>query len=63
MRGRLPDVIEEAGEPLAGVQYERLDARHFRLRATGGTRTYSYVSKDSLDVFAEGADRALGLAP
>ena len=60
-RGRLPDVLEEAGEPMPGVRYERIDARTFRIRAFGERGSVVYVSTDSLADFAGGAGRVLGL--
>lgn len=65
-RGRLPDVLEETGEPLPGVLYERMDARTFRLQAvgvTGSSAAISYVSTDSLRAFARDADRVVGVRP
>ncbi|HEX9885510.1 MAG TPA: hypothetical protein VGA70_03440 [Longimicrobiales bacterium] len=62
-RGRLPDVLEEAGEPLPGMRYDRLDARTYRLRGSGDRTTYLYVSSDSLSVWAGDATAVLGLSP
>lgn len=59
-RGRLPDALEETGEPLPGVRYERVDSRTFRLRAIGPRDTLLYTSSTPLRAFAEGVDRLLG---
>ncbi|MGD2069260.1 MAG: hypothetical protein PVI57_11350 [Gemmatimonadota bacterium] len=59
-RGRLPDALEETGEPLPGVRYERLDSRTFRLHAVGRRDTLLYTSSTPLRAFAEGVDRVLG---
>ena len=62
-RGRLPAVLEEAGEPLAGLRYERIDARTYRIRAFAPGGSMLYVSTDSLPAFVGDADRRLGLVP
>lgn len=46
--GRLPDVLRETGEPLPGIDYERLDARTYRLRGWTERDTIDWVSSDSL---------------
>jgi hypothetical protein len=46
--GRLPDVLRETGEPLPGIDYERLDAHTYRLRGWTERDTINWVSSDSL---------------
>ena len=50
-RGRLPDVLAEAGEPLSGVSYDRLDAGTFRLTGAGANMELTYHSADSIAAF------------
>lgn len=45
--GRLPDVLRETGEPLPGIDYERLDAHTYRLRGWTERDTINWVSSDS----------------
>jgi len=54
-------VLEEAGESLPGLRYERVDARTYRIRAFGDRSTVLYVSSDSLRLFAGESDRILGV--
>ena len=58
-RGRLPDVLQETGEPLPGMTYERLDARTFRLGGATERSSVSWVSSDSLSALLRGADQLL----
>lgn len=57
--GRLPDVLSETGEPLAGITYTRLNPGTFRIRARSGGQVVFYQSSDSLPVFMRGALEAL----
>jgi hypothetical protein len=50
-QGRLPDGLEEAGEPEAEVQYEALDGETYRLSLAGPHGSLEYVSSDSLELF------------
>ncbi len=58
-RGRLPDVLQETGEPLPGMTYELLDARTYRLGGATERSTVSWVSSDSLTALLRDADRRL----
>lgn len=60
-RGRLPDALDETGEALPGIRYDRIDARTYRLRGIAGT--LAYESTDSLDTFVRDAARIVGLTP
>lgn len=62
-RGRLPDVLREAGEPLPGMLYDRIDARTYRLRGAGDRVRLLYVSSDSLQIFAGDSPTIVGLTP
>ncbi len=58
--GRLPAFLEEAGQPLPGVDYQRLDNRSFRVRSRTPRTTVSYQSGESLDEFRASLDAVLG---
>ena len=58
-RGRLPDVLQETGEPLPGMTYERLDARTYRLGGATERSSVSWVSSDSLTALLLDADKRL----
>jgi len=49
--GRLPNDLSEAGDPFSEVEYDRVDARDYRLRFAGRGGAVEYVSTESLDVF------------
>jgi hypothetical protein len=46
--GRLPDVLRETGEPLPGIDYERVDAHTYRLSGYTERDTVRWISSDSL---------------
>jgi len=46
--GRLPDVLRETGEPLPGIDYERLDAHTYRLSGATERTRISWLSSDSI---------------
>jgi hypothetical protein len=48
-RGRLPDVLREAGEPLPGMTYERIDAGTYRLSGATERTTVIWSPTDTLD--------------
>ena len=58
--GRLPDQLEEAGEPVYDMTYSRSDdnARDFQLQARAGGQVERFASGDSLAVFMTAALRA-----
>ena len=58
-RGRLPDVLQETGEPLPGMSYERLDARTYRLGGATERSSVNWVSSDSLTALLRDADKRL----
>jgi hypothetical protein len=45
--GRLPDMLRETGEPIEGIDYERLDARTYQLSSSTERDTIRWVSTDS----------------
>ncbi|MBT8398469.1 MAG: hypothetical protein HKO65_02295 [Gemmatimonadetes bacterium] len=53
--GRLPNDLAEAGEPLSEVDYEKIDARTYRLALAGlgeaSDVVVEYISTDSLEAF------------
>jgi hypothetical protein len=49
-RGRLPDVLREAGEPLPGMTYERIDAGTYRLSGATERTTVVWSPTDTLDI-------------
>ncbi len=55
--GRLPDVLRETGETLPGIDYERIDAHTYRLKAVTERDTVNWVSSDSLPKLLGGAGR------
>lgn len=59
-RGRLPDVLEETGEPLPRMHYRRLDARVYRLHGVAPSVALTYVSTDTLSVFVSDAQHVVG---
>ena len=59
IRGRLPDVLGETGEPLPGMTYERLDARTYRLGGATERSSVSWVSSDPLTALLREADKRL----
>ena len=59
IRGRLPDVLRETGEPLPGMTYERLDARTYRLGGATERSSVNWVSSDSLTALLRDADKRL----
>ena len=59
-RGRLPDVLREAGEPLPGMTYERIDAGTYRLSGASEHMTVIWAPTDTLD--ARTRQRVDGLA-
>ena len=60
--GRLPDILREAGEPLPGMTYERLDARIYRLSGATERTAVQWTSSDSVSTLLgrAGADRLRG---
>ena len=48
-RGRLPDALREAGEPLPGMTYERIDAGTYRLSGATERMTVVWTPADTLD--------------
>ncbi len=63
-RGRLPDVLREAGEPLPGMSYERIDARAYRLTGATERVAITWTSTDSTDTrLRDSAERLRGLRP
>ncbi|MBW3533690.1 MAG: hypothetical protein KY453_00515 [Gemmatimonadetes bacterium] len=59
-RGRLPDVLQETGEPVPGMYYRRLNAREYRLHGVTPRLALTYVSTDSLTIFLSNAHRVVG---
>ena len=49
--GRLPNDLSEAGDPFSEVEYDRIDARDYRLRFSGRGGEVEYFSTESLDLF------------
>ena len=62
-RGRLPDVLEETGEPIPGMHYRRLDARVYRLHGIAASVALTYTSTDTLSVFLSNAQHVVGFSP
>jgi hypothetical protein len=48
-RGRLPDVLREAGEPLPGMTYVRIDAGSYRLSGATERMVVIWSGTDTLD--------------
>jgi hypothetical protein len=48
-RGRLPDVLREAGEPMPGMTYVRIDAQTYRLSGATERMAIVWTSGDTLD--------------
>ena len=55
--GRLPDVLREAGEPVPGFDYRRIDAHTYRLQGATERDTVTWVNSDSLPALLRGASR------
>ncbi|TFH66154.1 MAG: hypothetical protein E4G90_05030 [Gemmatimonadales bacterium] len=49
--GRLPNDLSEAGDPFSAVDYNRIDARAYRLSFAGQGGRVEYVSTEPLDAF------------
>ena len=49
--GRLPNDLAEAGDPFSDVEYDKIDARTFRLASSADGHAVEYISTDSLNVF------------
>jgi hypothetical protein len=45
--GRLPDLLRETGEPVPGVDYQRLDARTYLIANMSERDTIRWLSSDS----------------
>ncbi len=61
--GRLPDRLDEAGEPLPGMTYTRVNAQVFRLRGRKAESVILYESGDSMTVLMRNALRTLRDTP
>ena len=59
VRGRLPGSLEEAGEPLPGVQYSVLGGGNYALQSSRDS-SIRYVSTDSLGTFLGSSMSLLG---
>lgn len=53
--GRLPATLLEAGEPIEDIEYERIDARTYQLRAASERMSLEYVSTDRLETLLANA--------
>jgi hypothetical protein len=63
-RGRLPDVLREAGEPMPGMSYERVDAQTYRLSGATERIQIVWTSGDTLDTaLRETVARLQGVQP
>ena len=51
LEGRLPNSLAEAGDVFSEVQYQRLDARRYRVWMAGMAEVIEFVSTDSLGLF------------
>ena len=60
---RLPNSLEEAGDPHSIVIYERLDAERYRLSVEGPGGSMVYESSQSPDDFLGDAPAVLGVRP
>jgi hypothetical protein len=60
--GRLPAFLEEAGPPLPGVEYRRLDSRTYRIRGRGMQVEVDYNLGDALDEYWAALDEVFGSA-
>lgn len=60
-RGRLPDNLREIDFARDGLEYERIDARTYRVRASRDSASITYDSTQSLSEFASDAvERTFG---
>ncbi len=59
--GRLPNSLEEAGDPFTQVSYERLDRERYRMSLAGPDfdLTVTYLSTEPLDEFLGNASRVI----
>jgi len=57
--GRLPDDLDEAGDPYAEVDYQRVDPTTYRLALAGPEGIVEYVSRDSLELFLGDAEMVI----
>ena len=63
-RGRLPDVLREAGEAMPGMSYERIDAQTYRLSSATERVAIVWNSTDTLDTALRAAvARLQGIEP
>lgn len=61
--GRLPNSLEEAGDPHSAVRYERLDPERFRVSVQGPEGSATFDSGQSLSDFLGNAPAILGVGP
>lgn len=57
--GRLPEDLNEAGDPYAEVEYQQVDPTTYRLALAGPEGIVEYVSRDSLELFLGDAEMVI----
>jgi hypothetical protein len=62
-RGKLPDVLQQAGPPFPGMDYRLKDSRSYELQGTSARVRVRYESEQSPLAFVGGAADLLGTGP